>query len=37
MSFKLDLEGERGKTSVTRDKHEGNMSLFEGRCAGGVL
>lgn len=35
MSFKLDLKQERGKTRLTRDKHEGSMTVFEGRCLSG--
>lgn len=32
MSFKLDLKQKRGETRLTRDKHEGSMTIFEGRC-----
>lgn len=35
MSFKLDLKQGGDKTRLTRDRHEGLMTVFEGRCLSG--
>lgn len=31
--IKLDLNGRRDKTRLTREKHEGTRPIFEGQCA----
>lgn len=36
-SFKLDFEGERDKIKLSRDKPQGSMPKFEGRCASEAL
>lgn len=36
-SFKLDLQRERDKSRITRDKPGGSTPMFEGRCSSEVL